>query len=120
MEQKPTKLTLYNIEFATTMAKDRRTRVCDLANKITLDQEKKQRLAEALCPLCYYDKSRYGGAAITNRDCAKCGKTMYFGSTCTDVLCLECAKALALCKHCGATINLGRISRKTIETITGV
>lgn len=91
-------------------AKERVKHVTELARKYEEDPDRKSRLARQYCIPCHYT-SRMGGAAMTNKECAACGKDEMYGSTATDELCLECAKANEVCKCCGGDIKL-RINRK--------
>lgn len=70
------------------------------------DPEKRDRLADSQCIRCWYQESRIGGAAITHSPCGICGKEMSFANTNTDTLCKECAMGAALCRHCGADVQL--------------
>lgn len=70
------------------------------------DPDKAKRLASAECPICFYERSRIGGAACTQAQCAFCDKKLSSGNTCIDVMCTECAVKTGLCKHCGADVNL--------------
>lgn len=68
------------------------------------DPDKKKRIEEQECVICFYG-SKIGGQAITETNCSICETAMHFGSTNTDMLCKACAKDHTLCKHCGADIN---------------
>jgi len=70
------------------------------------DTEKKKRLSNNLCPICYYTGHWTGGQMFTQNQCGVCEAEMMFGSTCIDVVCPKCAKELGICKHCGTTLNL--------------
>ena len=89
------------------------------AEALTSDNERKQRLDEMLCKSCYYlYHSRIGGQAMTDRDCGICDQTMRFSSTATDVVCLPCAVESALCKRCGADIDLkNKRNKKIVSSI---
>lgn len=84
--------------------------VLDMAETLTKDPRKSDRLEKQECKTCFYS-SRLGGAAITEQPCAGCGKHQSFPSTNTGVFCMDCASANDLCKHCGGDIKL-RIRRK--------
>lgn len=73
--------------------------------QIIEDANKKERQSSKECVICYYD-SKIGGAAMTSANCKICDATMTFGSTNVDKLCKKCASEHALCRHCGADINL--------------
>lgn len=78
-----------------------------LALKYVTDPDKLSRLSEALeCIPCYYNGSRIGGAAMTQRPCGVCEEMMMFGNTCTDVVCQKCAKQYELCLHCGSDLKM--------------
>jgi hypothetical protein len=77
------------------------------AKKLASDEDRTERLTKGLCLSCFYlFKTRMGGAAMTQRDCAGCEKEMHFSSTATDLLCLACATHNALCTRCGADLEL--------------
>ncbi len=77
------------------------------AKKLSTDEERTERLNECLCLSCFYlRRVRIGGAAMTSKECATCDTVMQFSSTATDMLCPPCAKENALCKRCGADIEL--------------
>lgn len=80
----------------------------------TTDPEKKERLAEQECIVCWYE-SKIGGAAMTSRQCGFCSETVHCGNTAIDKLCLKCAQENELCKHCGSDIGL-RLKRRTPVT----
>jgi ribosomal protein S27E len=96
---------------ASSTAKRRVTYHLALAERIRSDSEKKDRIEACLCKACHYF-SQLGGAAITNRECAGCGKDQTFGSTATDALCLDCANTHSLCKRCGGDREM-RVKRNT-------
>jgi hypothetical protein len=77
------------------------------AKKLSIDEDKSERLDKCLCLSCFYlFKERMGGASITHRECASCDKEMRFSSTATDLLCLPCAIDNCLCARCGADLEL--------------
>ena len=117
MKQPLKQIDAYSIDSSTNNRRYRKDRIIELAKLLTEDLEKEKRKEESLCQVCYYDKSRIGGAAITFRPCGCCGKEQCYASTCTDVLCLDCAKELTLCKHCGALIDLTKTHWKTTKEI---
>lgn len=106
MRQKSKEINKNSIEFATFLKRSQYNKVIELSVKFRTDPERKRRMEECLCVVCYYRMDELGGAAITHRTCGKCGIDQVYSSTNTDVLCLDCAKKLALCKHCGADIVL--------------
>ena len=75
------------------------------ASNLENDPDRKARLKDCTCVVCYYG-SHIGGQAFTHRDCGECGKDMMYGSTCTDKYYLECAAKFQVCKQCGADVNL--------------
>jgi ribosomal protein S27E len=93
------------IEWATYMSKNRMASTIDRAEKFKQDPEVEKRHEEQECQVCFYEKGRVGGAAMTEIECALCNKTTVFPSTNTDILCPECAKEHNLCKHCGGDID---------------
>lgn len=93
------------IEFATYSAKSRIFKTIELANKYKIDPRKKERHDSQLCPVCFYNKSRIGGAAMTQIQCAECEEELSFSNTNVDVMCKNCAKQYNLCKHCGGDID---------------
>ncbi|MES0444954.1 MAG: hypothetical protein ABUJ92_00275 [Desulfobacterales bacterium] len=110
MEQKAAILDIEKIATRTGLAKMRINSYLSLASRLETDPENKRRTEKHECKACFYD-SRIGGAAMTTKPCACCGKDVMYESTATDVLCLKCAKENELCKHCGADIKL-RETRK--------
>lgn len=74
-------------------------------NQLTLDPDRKERIAQQQCVVCW-KTSRIGGAACTSRQCGLCDTTLHSGSTNIDVLCHECARRAKLCRHCGADLEL--------------
>ena len=70
------------------------------------DPDKAARIAKQECRYCHYMTGRIGCTAMTRQQCGVCETVGMFGSTCTDVLCKPCAERLALCKHCGADMEL--------------
>jgi hypothetical protein len=86
------------------MAKQRIKSTIALAEKITKDDEKKERKAEQLCKACHYF-SRIAGQAFTDQACGCCGEMQTYSSTSTDVLCMPCAQKHDACKHCGGDLN---------------
>lgn len=76
-----------------------------LAQEVSEDARKDERLARHECKACFYP-TRVGGAAMTHRDCMRCGVSQIYNSTVTDVLCLSCATELDLCKHCGGDLEM--------------
>ena len=74
-------------------------------NQLTLDLDRKERMAAQQCVVCW-KAGRIGGAAFTTRQCGLCDTTLHSGSTNIDVLCPECARRAKLCRHCGADLEL--------------
>lgn len=74
-------------------------------NQLTLDPNRKERMAAQQCVVCW-KAGRIGGAACTSRQCGLCDTTLHSGSTNIDVLCHECARRAKLCRHCGADLEL--------------
>jgi predicted RNA-binding Zn-ribbon protein involved in translation (DUF1610 family) len=105
MDYHQKKLDLYTVQWNTSMRNHHRVSIIRQANAMQ-DKDQKERHEAQECPLCFYVSSRIGGAAMTTSNCAGCNKEMDFGSTYVDLLCPECAKALGLCKHCGADLDL--------------
>lgn len=90
---------------ATHMAKLRVAHWVKLADDVSKDVRKAERLAKQECKACFYS-DRLGGAAMTQRDCMCCAKPNWNSSTNTDVLCLPCAQEHGLCRHCGGDLNM--------------
>lgn len=98
--------------------KDRIRHMADMVAKLTADQDRHIRRADCLCPYCYYEKSRIGGATATYRQCAYCDDDVSNGNTNVDVLCRNCSKQAGLCRHCGADLNyVNRRSRNWPEQL---
>ena len=110
MQFKQNPLKRDDVENATYYAKQRIDAVSRFALSCLRDDQKKERHEKCLCPVCYYESSRWGGAAITDTTCSVCQKEMNFSNTNTDKLCEDCAKKHDLCRHCGAGIDL-KVSR---------
>lgn len=107
MQAKKGILSRANVAYATGKGKRYVEETLLSAHKLATDEDRKERLEKSLCLSCFYlFKSRMGGAAITNRDCASCDKEMTFSSTATDLLCLPCAQTNCLCARCGADVEL--------------
>lgn len=70
-----------------------------------VDKRREQRLEKHECKVCFYLKSRIGGAAITKKSCNVCGNAVVHATTCTGVACKECAEALHICTHCGGDLD---------------
>jgi len=70
------------------------------------DADRDARREAAQCGMCYYSKSRVGGAMCTTALCGLCSEQMHFGNTCVDVLCKVCAKKHRLCLHCGGDVEM--------------
>lgn len=70
------------------------------------DKDKKDRKNKGLCKYCYYySNERFGGSAITLKECECCGLELSFSNTCVDKYCTDCAKRDGFCKHCGQKID---------------
>lgn len=100
MRQRKGNLARSTITAASSRAKQRVDSTLKLAEQLRTDPEKAARQEASLCKACYYF-TQMGGAAMTNRECAGCGKDQMYGSTATDTLCLDCANTHSLCKRCG-------------------
>ena len=111
MRQRKSDLSRAIIAGASARSKQRVDHTLKLAESIRSDSESQSRLEACLCKACHYF-SQIGGAAVTNRECAGCGKDETYGSTATDALCLGCATAHSLCKRCGGDLRM-RANRKT-------
>lgn len=76
-----------------------------LAQKLSEDPRREERLRTHKCKVCFY-QARLAGQAFTSRPCMCCGEPQTYQTTATDVLCLECATAHHLCKGCGGDIEM--------------
>jgi len=92
-----------NIELWTNTTRSRIRNYIEFADKLKNDPDKNIRKSKNLCVLCYYGPLA-GGSAVTETECAACGKELLFGNTNVDILCDDCAKVHKLCKHCGCRI----------------
>lgn len=110
MRQPRAKFSRNTIINGSVRAKEQFKHVVELAEKFQKDPDRKRRMERHYCIPCHYH-SRIGGAAMTNQECAACGKDEMYGSTATDKLCLDCAKSTETCKCCGGDIKM-RINRK--------
>lgn len=81
------------------------------------DKKRKERLAESLCKVCYYQDSRIGASVCTSQQCGLCDEVLQFGNTCTDKLCQKCSKANGLCRHCGADIGYVNKRKRKLPSI---
>jgi len=72
------------------------------------DARREKRLKNFECRLCFYiDKERFSTESV--KECLVCGEKIYEGRVCT-----RCAEEYALCKNCGADIELDvRIKKKS-------
>ncbi len=87
-----------------------------LAGQYDLDVEREDRHEKQLCPVCYYNPSRIGGAAVTTGVCGLCEAEKTFGNTCVDALCIDCAKKHNLCLHCGGDIDCKARRKQRFES----
>lgn len=78
----------------------------DHARDAILDKGRKSRLAQRLCPACYYLRGTQHTNVSTTKDCELCSTTMQFGNSLVSVVCDTCATNHKLCKRCGADIEL--------------
>ena len=76
-----------------------------MAEMVTHDTRKTDRMARHECRACFY-APRIGGAAMVWRPCMSCGVDVVFRSTATGVLCELCAVKHSLCKHCGGDVEM--------------
>lgn len=112
------KVDAYNISWDTERGRDRIAYFRKMLGKVDDDPEKAKRLAQAECPLCYYEKSRIGAAVCTQVQCAFCDKKLSSGNSCVDKMCLACAVKAGLCKHCGADVNLKNRRKRELPVAT--
>ena len=117
MRFKSYKLTLDEVQHTTYRQKERVTRTLELAERYRTDPDRKARLADVQCVVCFYGEGRIGGAAITESSCGACGVGMTFGSTCVDRLCPACARTLKVCRQCGSDLNHVMRRRLDIDSI---
>lgn len=103
-------ITLSKICWATGQSKHSMDHIVALADKLTTDPDKKNRLIKSECKPCYYI-NRVGGCVITHKECMICGIEVTSSSTDVSVLCVPCAKEHSLCSHCGGDLNL-RVGRR--------
>ncbi len=98
---------LFGINLMTGVNKREVEHLCSAVDEYRSGKREDERRGKRLCPNCFYfNTSRIGGCAMTNKDCEKCGDTETYSSTCTDKLCAKCSDELCLCKHCGVDIDL--------------
>lgn len=109
MEQRAWQLALARVWFANSQSVE----LVERAKSLAEDRQRGQRIAEGLCPACYYLRVRVGGSAITRRPCGACGEPQTYASTATDVLCSPCAKSYGLCRRCGADLDYK--NRRTLK-----
>ena len=106
------------ISWETSRGKDRIAYYRKMLKNADEDPKRDERLRACECILCFYEKSRIGGAACTQTQCAFCDKVLYSGNTNIDRMCPECAKATGLCKHCGADIDYKNRRKRELPTPT--
>lgn len=106
MREHRRKIDKENVEMASYLGKKYVEATIELARAFLSDWDKAKRRNAGLCPLCYYESSRIGAAAITTAQCGLCDEQLLSGNTNIDVLCQSCALQTGLCKHCGADVNL--------------
>jgi hypothetical protein len=92
-------------KFRTFSNKKRMKKCIELADNFKEDPEKKERLLQKLCPVCFYIKDRIGGDALTSVECACCTEIINSSNTDVDVLCYSCSINYMLCKHCGCDLT---------------
>ena len=109
---------LSEISWETERGKDRVSYYRSMLKKIDEDKEKERRLEQSECFLCFYEKSRIGGSACTQVQCAFCNKVLSSGTTNIDKMCVDCAKKAGLCKHCGADVNLKNRRKRELPAKT--
>jgi len=106
------------IQFQTSGVVERLRAYRSLLAKIDADAERTKRLAACECPMCFYERSRIGGCALTSAQCAFCDETLHSGNTNIDVTCQACAKIAGICKHCGADVDLKNRRKRVLPTKT--
>lgn len=106
MYRRRTKVDLASVEFRNSGHRHMINHYRSFLKKVDEDADRKKRLLSALCPVCYYNQSRIGGAACTRAQCAFCDAILNSGNTNIDVMCQRCAASYGLCKHCGADVDL--------------
>ena len=96
----------YKYESATSDKKGYVKWLRELVQQIDNDTDKAGRISAAECPVCYYRKSKIGGARMTFRECAFCSGRISSGNTTIGIACVPCAKQHGICSFCGADLNL--------------
>ena len=99
-----------NMINATNIARSKIFDTIQRAKDIEHDSRANERLLACLCKACFYFPT-IAGAAITDRPCMCCEKTVTYSNTNTDKLCMDCAEKHDLCKHCGGDLYM-RTNRK--------
>lgn len=112
------KLDVSNITWNTERHKDTISYWRKRLEKIDKDPDRKKRLADCLCAICYYEKSRIGAAVCTQVQCAYCDAMLSSGNSAVDVLCKECASKTGLCRCCGADVELKNRRKRELPTPT--
>jgi len=102
---KQKEINLADVRALTYRRRQSRDLIVARAKALVDDPDRQKRLQAQLCLMCYHD-TRLAGQAFTDTNCRACNKDMQFSSTDVDALCPECARALKLCRHCGADLNL--------------
>jgi len=100
-----------DVERKTQWAVSRMQEGAKIALARLMDPDKKKRLEESYCVVCYYEGPTLAGQAMTDVNCRLCDTILHFSSTDTHELCQACAIKNKLCKDCGASVNL-KVLRK--------
>lgn len=87
-------------------ATDRAQEAARIYAECTNDPRRPERLEVQECRVCFYARSRIGGATCSEAPCGLCGKMLYSGNTCVDVLCKDCARDKRLCVLCGGDVEM--------------
>jgi hypothetical protein len=107
------------IERSNADAKHRLNYMRKFVEQCDTDPDRQRRRDAGVCRICWYQKSRIGGAAVTMRQCAFCHDVCHSGNTNVDVLCKACAVSYGLCSHCGADIEYVNKRSRLLPEISG-
>lgn len=99
------KLTESDISFKNWGKSDFVKNTLELAKNLQEDFDKKERLSQSECLVCFYKKGGLATNACVNTNCRSCNKEIWFGNSDTDELCINCAKKYKLCKACGSDLE---------------
>ena len=97
-------LSLNDVKFASRMSQMSIHTTLELAENLTTDPDRDERLARQQCAPCFYVRI-IAGQAFTTYECELCQTKHKHPNTATPKLCTPCASHNALCVRCCADMN---------------